>query len=258
MVKFGRHVDFFVANELHSSRPLYVIPYKEIQHKTCIDPYPDPPAPPSPTPTSPSPNGASSPQWHWEEEDGPQQVLSGNHITLGATTGAELASAVRQLLKVGHNRTPSELAGQPQHTVECKETKYDNDRVVDAHFFANRFQTEWRIALKRASKDFERAMKLFWSTVFTAVDAKNHEEEAVRGALPDAALQMYVAAVTLEEAMELLSFLKDIHATALINAEALRKLVKKVRIYWFCLLGVGLLFVGAARCNAKVIFLFVS
>ena len=45
--------------------------------------------------------------------------------------------------------------------------------------------------------------------------------------MPDAALQMYVQAVPSSRAQETFSFLKDIHATALINAEALRKLVKK-------------------------------
>lgn len=239
MVKFGRHVDFFVANELHS-RSLYVVPYKEIQHKTCIDPHPDPPAPPSPTPleststtprtnsrpVSPPPN--DRPQWHLEEEDSPQVIREHNHITLGATTGAELASAVRQLLKAGHSRTHSEaghnrtVSGQYEYKAESQ----DDDSLADAHFFANRFQTEWRIALKRASVDFERAMKLFWGEVFDAI-ADSEEEEAVRGALPDAALQIYVSQVNSEEAQELLSFLRDIHATALINAEALRKLVKK-------------------------------
>mmetsp|Transcript_29178 Transcript_29178/g.47885 ORF Transcript_29178/g.47885 Transcript_29178/m.47885 type:complete len:675 (-) Transcript_29178:426-2450(-) len=52
-------------------------------------------------------------------------------------------------------------------------------------------------------------------------------EDAIRGALPDAALQMYVSSVPPERAQETFSFLKDIHSTALINAEALRKLVKK-------------------------------
>ena len=55
----------------------------------------------------------------------------------------------------------------------------------------------------------------------------NDYEESIRGALPDAALQMYVSVVPPERAHETFSFLKDIHATALINAEALRKLVKK-------------------------------
>ncbi|KAL7504818.1 hypothetical protein ACHAXN_002368 [Cyclotella atomus] len=238
MVKFGRHVDFFVANELHS-RSLYVVPYKEIQHKTCIDPNPDPPAPPSPTPlhsTSTTPRTSRPvspphhPQWHLEEEDSPQ-FIEHNHITLGATTGAELASAVRQML-IAHNRTNSEV---PRHTdteqqhdnTEISNTEDTDSSAIDAHFFANRFQTEWRIALKRASIDFERAMKLFWSEVFTAI-SDSKDEDAIRGALPDAALQIYVSTVkSREEAQELLSFLKDIHATALINAEALRKLVKK-------------------------------
>jgi hypothetical protein len=108
---------------------------------------------------------------------------------------------------------------------------YDEDSVADAHFFSNRFSTEWRLALKRASVDFERAMNLFWCEVFDAITSNESqteaEEEAVRGALPDAALQIYVSSVPSKEAQELLSYLKDIHATALINAEALRKLVKK-------------------------------
>ena len=52
-------------------------------------------------------------------------------------------------------------------------------------------------------------------------------EDAIRGALPDAAIQMYVSSVPPDRAQETFSFLKDIHSTALINAEALRKLVKK-------------------------------
>jgi hypothetical protein len=54
MVKFGRHVDFFVANELDSSRKLYVVPYKDVQHKTCIElPKQQPPPPPA-TPVIPN------------------------------------------------------------------------------------------------------------------------------------------------------------------------------------------------------------
>eukprot|EP00804_Cyclotella_cryptica_P001430 CCRYP_003681-RB/>CCRYP_003681-RB protein AED:0.05 eAED:0.05 QI:89/1/1/1/0.66/0.5/4/1024/828 len=252
MVKFGRHVDFFVANELNS-RSLYVVPYKEIQHKTCIDPKPEPPPPPSPSPldaitppTSP-PSERNHHPWHNDECDSPQVIREHNHITLGATTGAELASAVRQLL-IGHHRAASAQdhfkSEAPSHhratlsSVSAQEREYrsdaaedEKDSEADAHFFANRFQTEWRIALKRASVDFERAMKLFWGEVFDAItsnsSATEAEEEAVRGVMPDAALQIYVAKVSSREAQELLSFLKDIHATALINAEALRKLVKK-------------------------------
>ena len=52
MVKFGRHVDFFVANELDSSRKLYVVPYKDVQHKTCIE-LPKQQVPPPPPPATP-------------------------------------------------------------------------------------------------------------------------------------------------------------------------------------------------------------
>ena len=36
MVKFGRHVDFFVANELDAARQLYVVPYVEVRRR-CIE-----------------------------------------------------------------------------------------------------------------------------------------------------------------------------------------------------------------------------
>lgn len=39
------------------------------------------------------------------------------------------------------------------------------DMEAQAHFFAQRFKTEWRICLKRASSDFDRAMQLFWGEV---------------------------------------------------------------------------------------------
>ena len=48
-----------------------------------------------------------------------------------------------------------------------------------------------------------------------------------RGALPDAALQAYVGCAPPDMARHAFGLLKDVHATALLNAEALRKLVKK-------------------------------
>jgi|EP00970_Alexandrium_tamarense_P010218 glycerophosphoryl diester phosphodiesterase len=250
MVKFGRHVDFFVANELHSSRQLYVVPYKEIQRKTCIDLKPE--APPPPPPTSPplSPRGEDHHEHHpWNDNllDSPGVVRSHNAVTLTNVTGAELANAVRQML-ISSRPHPSTCQFSTEHTTTDdgpisgdEKDDYEQDTAADAHFFANRFQTEFRIALKRASVDFDRAMKLFWSEVFESITNKSDnsnmtdqekkerevEDEAIRGALPDAALQMYVNSVPNEQAQELFSFLKDIHATALINAEALRKLVKK-------------------------------
>lgn len=41
----------------------------------------------------------------------------------------------------------------------------EEDSEAHANFFAQRFQTEWRICLKRATSDFDRAMQLFWCEV---------------------------------------------------------------------------------------------
>ena len=68
-----------------------------------------------------------------------------------------------------------------------------------------------------------RAMTLFYTEVFDLLSDKE-----VRGALPDVALKMFVKKATYERSHESFRFLKNIHAAALVNAEALRKLVKKV------------------------------
>lgn len=41
----------------------------------------------------------------------------------------------------------------------------DEDAETQANFFAQRFETEFRICLKRATADFDRAMQLFWCEV---------------------------------------------------------------------------------------------
>ncbi|KAL7462621.1 hypothetical protein ACHAXS_003001 [Conticribra weissflogii] len=225
MVKFGRHVDFFVANDLDPSRRLYVVPYKEIQHKTCV---------------------VSS--------------SSADDCGCGSSTANDYETTTNQ-------------SNDEDIISSSNSEDHERDLQAEAHFLSNRFETEWRICLKRASVDFDRAMRTFWGEVFDGISSsrrkrrqrsaddsataskggggqdekKEHDrdtnvidnnggdladiddadDEAVRGALPDAALQMYVSSVPSSEAQELFSFLKDIHATALINAEALRKLVKK-------------------------------
>jgi len=264
MVKFGRHVDFYVANELDAARQLYVVPYKEIQKKTCLDPpkpgaQPDdaPPdeSPPSPfvsPPSSPLPlrkaSGLSAlfnpPSNQSNNDDVLPEIDAVNSkesqgvrpkhsaITLNNATGAELANAIKSL-RSGRRQQPDPIPMIPDYygfddPCNCEDEIMDEH--ANAHFFANRFETEWRIALKRASVDFERAMGLFWTEVFQGIIQHKDEDEegdAIRGALPDAALQMYVSVAPAEEAQNLFNFLKDIHATALINAEALRKLAKK-------------------------------
>ena len=285
MVKFGRHVDFFVANELDAARQLYVVPYKDIQKKTCLDPPKPTPAADNEAPvieeapSSPFISPASSPKKSamkgasgllsalfkppsTDEDDDivatiPQvietahnqdsrgELLKHSAVTLNNATGVELANAIKSL-RVGRRQQPD-----PTVPIIPDDYGYDDpcnseDQIVDehsnAHFFANRFETEWRIALKRASADFERAMGLFWAEVFEGITHhkddvagksrdEDEEDDAIRGALPDSALQIYVSVAPANQAQNLFSFLKDIHATALINAEALRKLVKKFDKY---------------------------
>mmetsp|Transcript_31792 Transcript_31792/g.64722 ORF Transcript_31792/g.64722 Transcript_31792/m.64722 type:complete len:602 (-) Transcript_31792:822-2627(-) len=68
-----------------------------------------------------------------------------------------------------------------------------------------------------------------WKLVFDGIKAALPEgdAESVRGALPDTALRLYLSTSDIDAAQELLFLVKQIYNTALTNAEALRKLVKK-------------------------------
>jgi hypothetical protein len=165
-------------------------------------------------------------------------LLQLNATTLNNATGEELASVIKSL-RVGRRQHPDRTPVISDDYVAEDEIIVDEtDEQAHAHFFANRFETEWRNALKRASADFERAMGFFWTEVFEGITHhkanaegkqrdEDQENEAIRGALPDSALQIYVSVAPTDEAQNLFCFLKDIYSTALINAEALRKLVKK-------------------------------
>lgn len=87
------------------------------------------------------------------------------------------------------------------------------------------FIEKWKACLNRATVDFQRAMTKIWSTVFDGIFKSNPAES--RGALPDDALRFYIQSASENEVHELLAELCQIHAAALTNAEALRKLVKK-------------------------------
>ena len=75
--------------------------------------------------------------------------------------------------------------GQEIHDEEENEAKVseiamttsvvEEDAEAQAKFFAQRFQTEWRICLKRATVDFDRAMKLFWCEVRIVTRAAGRE-----------------------------------------------------------------------------------
>lgn len=85
------------------------------------------------------------------------------------------------------------------------------------------FLDGWNSSLERATMDFDRAMTQWWQMIFQGI---SHLEES-RGALPEVALRLYASIAEEEELQEVLSLTKQIHSTALTNAEALRKLVKK-------------------------------
>lgn len=74
------------------------------------------------------------------------------------------------------NKQAAELSTQLQSTNKQTATEPNSNQLLStglseeekqhqAHFFAQRFTTEWRICLKKASVDFDRAMQLFWSEV---------------------------------------------------------------------------------------------
>ena len=96
------------------------------------------------------------------------------------------------------------------------------------------FEAEWRKCLDLASVDFRKAMIGLWNLVFDGINTATAEgggshanAKQLRGALPDTALRTYLAVCNIGAAQELLFLVKQIYNTALTNAEALRKLVKK-------------------------------
>jgi len=86
----------------------------------------------------------------------------------------------------------------------------------------NRFASEWRTALSFASEDFSRATRAMWNCVFGVIDC-----EDARGMLPDAALRIFLSSAPPPVCHGLMSTIRSMRSTALTNAEALRKLVKK-------------------------------
>ena len=85
------------------------------------------------------------------------------------------------------------------------------------------FLAAWTESLQAASDDFYAATTAMWRSIFRGIS----ELDECRGALPEVALRLYISVAGEEELQELLSDMKQLHATALTNSEALRKLVKK-------------------------------
>jgi glycerophosphoryl diester phosphodiesterase len=90
----------------------------------------------------------------------------------------------------------------------------------------------WNQALDDAEEDFRKARREIWQKVFAVVaqhaGRENGQLEAIRGAHPGNALQLYAEHVPDKtEAQELLVRMKEVYRSAEINSEGLRKIVKK-------------------------------
>ena len=82
-------------------------------------------------------------------------------IKLSNKQAAELSSQLSTATKLAPSNKATELSNNQLLSTGLSE----EEKQHQAHFFAQRFTTEWRICLKKASVDFDRAMQLFWSEV---------------------------------------------------------------------------------------------
>ena len=87
------------------------------------------------------------------------------------------------------------------------------------------FQTRWYTALQSASDDFRDSTRQVWRIMYDAISSIPQ----ARGATLDVAVKLYASTsvVDISDSQDMLVSLKGIHSTACVNAEALRKLVKK-------------------------------
>lgn len=95
--------------------------------------------------------------------------------------------------------------------------------VLDDAVEEDDFIFEWRRALSQGTTNFERIMTKTWQGVFKEISS---DPEAI-GAVSDEALRIFTNLKGYEATSKLLSKFRDMHNTAVLNAEALRKLVRK-------------------------------
>ena len=122
--------------------------------------------------------------------------------------------------------------GHPFYVVDyasVRNTAIENVAVEDRNspVVRERFVAEWRRCLGLAEAGFGEATVEFWRRVFAGIGEQDRRAGRVRGALPDAALRLFLEAAEEEAAGELLLLAKAISNAALTNSEALRKLAKK-------------------------------
>lgn len=88
-----------------------------------------------------------------------------------------------------------------------------------------KFVTAWEEALTASEDDYRSARKDLWDQIFQVVAER--DPAVVRGAHPGNALQAFVDNMHPEKVHEVLTLMTQLHRTAAVNTEALRKLVKK-------------------------------
>ncbi len=87
------------------------------------------------------------------------------------------------------------------------------------------FVSAWNEALVASEDDYKTARKDLWDHIFQVIAEK--DPGSLRGALPGNALQIFVDNVHPDKGHEVLTRMDQLHRTASINTESLRKLVKK-------------------------------
>ena len=93
------------------------------------------------------------------------------------------------------------------------------------------FEAAWKESLSVAEADFQRANQQTWASIFQYLGQNADAEKDVRGAHPGNALHILIDSVHPSKAQEILLRMTQIHRAAGINAEGLRKLVKKYDKY---------------------------
>jgi len=89
------------------------------------------------------------------------------------------------------------------------------------------FESKWDQWLEQASQEFDSSLNKVWQKVFQHLQQLHPDEEIWRGASPEKALLLVCESAPRKDLEDLLEHLKIIHETSVINAEALRKLIKK-------------------------------
>lgn len=87
------------------------------------------------------------------------------------------------------------------------------------------FVQAWKASLSAASDAYAHSLRSIWESIFE--DLSRCAEQQCRGLPLDEATKLYVLTMPEDRSRDLFSSMKRLHSSASMNAEALRKLVKK-------------------------------